>query len=39
MSTVSIVRQQNDNVEAAVRKSVSLTPAFDSVQWKEELSI
>ncbi len=35
MSTVSIVRQQNDNVEAAVRKAVSLTPAFDSIQWKD----
>jgi uncharacterized protein (DUF362 family) len=35
VSTVSIIRQRNENVEAAVRKAVSLTPAFDSIRWKD----
>jgi len=34
VSIVSIVRVQNEDVESAVRKAVSLTNGFESVAWK-----
>ena len=34
MSVVSIVRLRNGDVEAAVRKAVSLTDGFEGVAWK-----
>jgi len=34
VSIVSIVRVQNEDVESAVRKAVSLTNGFESVVWK-----
>jgi uncharacterized protein (DUF362 family) len=34
VSVVSIVRLQDDDVENAVRKAVSLSQSFESVEWK-----
>ncbi len=34
MSVVSIVRLQDDDVEGAVKKAVSLTQSFECVEWK-----
>ncbi|UCF73085.1 MAG: DUF362 domain-containing protein [Deltaproteobacteria bacterium] len=34
MSVVSIVRLQDDDVEDAVRKAVSLSQSFESVEWE-----
>ena len=35
MSIVSIVKLQHDDVSAAVRNAVALTPAFNDIDWKK----